>query len=221
MERIPSHTKIKGDLLLQLRDVKEDINKELSYLEKIKNQRREAEIGFAERERKLKDKESSIKLIEEKFGKIVDDKDSFILEKDKEITVKRMGIKTLEKDKEKLEKEMFDKKVELNKKLSKIEIRTREKEQFEEGIIKNIDRLNKELYELHNSNKELFDKNASIKNENERLTSEMAKRESVLSEREKAMAIAKSELRVWSVRFHNKYDKFMSAVEKELIPEIE
>lgn len=74
MNPVP-HTKLKGDLQLELRAVKEEIAKEKTKLEVIQNQRVDAEAGFRARELQIKTLEQQWKDSEENRRKIDDDYD--------------------------------------------------------------------------------------------------------------------------------------------------
>ena len=89
-------TKLKGDLLLELKGVKLNIVTENSKLEQVQRKRIEAEKSFSERELKVKKREEVNDRLEKKFNIIVGDADSYLESVEKNTEEKRIEIKELE-----------------------------------------------------------------------------------------------------------------------------
>lgn len=125
----PPATKLKSDLGLELRKIKEEINAEISRKEVVVREREQAEYGFSAREKKIKDMEQSwieklhvLKQEEMKLISIIDVKSKKISEKTSEMvhidnaiskytsTLKEFSDLAMEEEK-RLSKDLEDKKL--------------------------------------------------------------------------------------------------------------
>lgn len=214
----PSHTKLKGDLLLELKEIRDLYSIESSKLETVQRQRREAESGFQEREKRVLEREKINNILEEKFNSVANDADLYLENLERELRIKKEEIKGLEKTENNISdniKIIEEKKNKITKQLDKeIEDKRAEKN----SINKEVESRILELEPLKVEKNKLLEKNKIIKEDNEIISAKLSERELKVTQREVDSERRNSELRVWSVRLHNKYGKYMTETENVLIP---
>lgn len=203
--RTPPVTKLKGDLLLELREVNLQIATAKSELEALQNKIIEASKGFEAREKKIKELENNFPTVEKKYNDNVEELKKTVKTLEKNIgentatLLSIQGLKTKEveelynvlEQKEKVESDLFELKTSVNKDLTTVNKQIEEKKVILHDLMQEISDALNNLEELENK------ENAILLTQKER--------EEELSKREKQLETMRSDIRILSVRFHKKY----------------
>lgn len=210
----PSHTKLKGDLLLELKEVRLAINKEVVILESVQREVIEKNAVLSKsRERntklnhKIEDQEKEILQNE----KILSGTISFISE---QIDKKKKELNEIRHEIEKFKQEREEDKRVLNSKIVEhsrnVLIKKDELFKLEEkinGKSKIKEELEKDICSLEEKSRnaiKIMDGNLA----------EFEKRKKEMEETEVEFERKKSDIRVLSVRFHNQYKDVISESQK-------
>lgn len=217
MLHTPLPTKLKGDLLLELRDIRLEINKENSLLEIVRKKRADAESSFIEREKKVSNRESAIVRLEEKFGAIVDDSEAYVKSVDSQVKSKKNELSIVKNDIERNKKNEVE--IENRKKniIKQLDTEIADKKEHKESILENVIGLDAEIISCTKERNDLLSEIKSKKDQMEVDIASIAKREAAVSEREIICENRKSDLRLWEVRLNKKYGHLLTEHEKKLI----
>ena len=198
-------TKLKGDLLLELKDIRDSINIEKAKLE------------ILERERIAYGSSYNFKQLEEKFASVAGDAElhleiikSKIIEEEKIFSKVKFQNQQIISNNKKLEEDAESKIKQLTQEIN-------DKKMFKEDITKQI-KIASDILNSHTiKSSKISNENKIIEEKNKQTELGLAQRENLVSEREKKIENTKSDLRIWSVRLHNRYGHLMSDVEKQLV----
>ena len=217
METIPPVTKLKGDALLELRDINLVINKsknDLSILEKIKT---ESENGYQKRIDAVSKREETNSRLEEKFNSVAGNAELYLAKLKIKVSDADIALKKISNKEDKIKNDI--KLLEENK-LSKIQSLDKDisdRKKFKEGIDKEILKNSSVLDSLKIENKKINAENKAIIERSEAISKQISKRENIVKEKEIKCENTRSELRVWTVRLHKNYGKYITDTEKIIL----
>lgn len=217
MERIAKTTALKGDLLLELKEIRLAINKTNNELEIVQREKKSLSLLCSKVNDELKEREAACARIKDKFNSDVGDSKIYLKNIDDKVLDVSSVLRDLKKKEEKLksnidetEKTFSEKKKNLNKQVVEIEL--------------NIEKLNNEFSlttdKISSLNKialQLEDKNKSETKRQYDRSLELSKKEKNIEEMQKELERTRSDLRVWSVRLNKKYGLHMAETEKKII----
>ena len=216
----PTHTKVKGDLLLELRDVNLEINKVKSELEIAKRERDAFLKSNLSSFKDLRDREEACNRIEEKFNTVGGDIELYVKQLEDRSVELRNDIKELEAKNFKMDVLFEKKEKDCKYKIVLLDVEIKGKKENSEAISKETEKKSKKIIELNKIIRQLKESNDVEQERKNTIAASLSRKELELSQREIDTERTRSELRVWSVRLHNKYGKKMSEVEKRIIPKI-
>src|SRR3990167_9221662 len=176
MQPVPE-TKLRGDLLLELRDVRLEINKEKEKLEILQRQRAEAESGLQARENKVKTREEVNDRLEKKFNLVAGDAEKYHQNVTKYRIKEQDNVKKLSK---KLQKILDDTVIAEESRLSslkQLDQEIQDKIAYGKSLQKKIVLDSLLLEAIKKETKELLEKNDFVKNESERIAAKLSERE--------------------------------------------
>ncbi len=210
-------TKLKGDLFLELKEIKLEIVKATSKLDATQRKIIELNKVFSEREDKIHKRENVNKILEKKFNSIADGADLYLDKIKKEIVVNKKEFAKIDSKKKKIGLNIVSLKEKESSRIKQIEKEIENKTKFNKSLNKTILENKLILDKLENKNKKLSESNSIIHKDSEDVSAKLSKREILIKEREIKNEVTKSELGIWAFRLHEKYGRKMNDIEKKLI----
>lgn len=210
MEKIPRSTPTKEDKLKELHDIQLKINEENAILEKVTRDRKEAEKGFAAREKKCSDREAVLNERENSHDRVIQEKQDEVKRLDDLIAMKNgihEGIvqdideseSTLKSSREKNEKVLGDQNITIESNKSQIILLNKEISDKKEEIAQLDADIEVKSEELEDTIQSVNNKLDELKNEEDRI-----------DEKGKELERQKSAIRTYSVRFHQQFEGKLS-----------
>lgn len=213
--RTPPSTRTKDDANKELHEIELKINGEKIILEAITKKREEAEIAFAARELKCDvDEEESNKKIK-KQSEIYDQKEKLILALDVRIGEKTKDVNDL------LEKESYETRIH-KEAVSKREKELKDLDTAIEGERATLSAITTAIPERQ-KDKDKIDADiliatnnlSQIKKDTEKLEEENLNKKKELDAEAIRLTNVKADIRILSVRFHNKWRNVMTDTQKK------
>lgn len=216
MERTPPATKTKGDLLLELRDIRLLINQESSKLEKIQRDIVQANTSFTERDKKLTERESNCARIEKLFNDAGGSTEKYIINLNKTVDTIKENIQKLTKREEKLKNDIKNREEKDKKESKELSEAINSKKKTNETLDRQFKSINEMIKEKTNILKEVESKIKQNELDAKQRESALFEREQKVEKAEKRLEQTKTDMRIWLGRLHERYDKFMNPVEAQL-----
>jgi len=161
----PSHTKLKGDLLLELRDIRLEINKENTTLEKVRADRAFAEKSFKDREERVSEREKVNSRLEEKFDSVAGDAEKWLEVVKKNTKIERESRNMLESENKQIRDDTnFIKVIKIGV-IEQLNKEIEDKITLKNSLENNIKDAKEELVKLELKKIKLLQKNKEIANQ--------------------------------------------------------